>query len=150
MIAAVPSAPTRTATSDSARLSSASRSAGIEVVAEFYDTTVSGADAVDQRPGFVEMLERVAGNGVKTMIAETANRFARDLGGLDHPGGPRASRSSRASPSTNSPWARSPLSPFRSPFCDGLRWNSASPHMRRYAHLNWALTIERCEPFERQ
>lgn len=55
------------------------RSAGFEVVAEFYDAAVSGADAVDQRPGFVEMLERVAGNGVKTIIVETANRFARDL-----------------------------------------------------------------------
>ena len=30
-------------------------------------------------PGFAAMLERIAGNGVRTIIVETANRFARDL-----------------------------------------------------------------------
>src|SRR3954466_11753185 len=29
---------------------------GLEVVREFYDAAVSGADPIDQRPGFVEML----------------------------------------------------------------------------------------------
>jgi hypothetical protein len=55
------------------------RGAGFEVVGEFYDAGVSGADAVDARPGFAEMLERVAGQVVRTIIVETANRFARDL-----------------------------------------------------------------------
>lgn len=52
------------------------------VIAEtdwFYDAAVKGADAVDARPGFANMLARIAGNGVRTIIVETANRFARDL-----------------------------------------------------------------------
>jgi hypothetical protein len=52
--------------------------AGIEIV-EWYDQAVSGANPVASRPGFQAMLERIAGNGVHTIIAETANRFARDL-----------------------------------------------------------------------
>ena len=55
------------------------KSAGYEVVEEFYDAAVSGADAVDARPGFADMLRRIAGSGVRTIIVETANRFARDL-----------------------------------------------------------------------
>lgn len=38
-----------------------------------------GADAIDARPGFAAALEQIAGNGVRTIIVETANRFARDL-----------------------------------------------------------------------
>jgi DNA invertase Pin-like site-specific DNA recombinase len=52
---------------------------GFELVDSFYDAAVSGADPVDARPGFAAMLERIAGNGVRTIIVETANRFARDL-----------------------------------------------------------------------
>jgi DNA invertase Pin-like site-specific DNA recombinase len=52
---------------------------GYEIVAEFYDAAVSGADHIDTRPGFAAMLERIEGNGVRTIIVETANRFARDL-----------------------------------------------------------------------
>jgi DNA invertase Pin-like site-specific DNA recombinase len=55
------------------------RGAGFEIVGEFYDAAVSGADAVDVRPGFAEMLERIAEEAVRTIIVETANRFARDL-----------------------------------------------------------------------
>ena len=40
---------------------------------------VLGADPIENRPAFGEMLERIASNGVKTIIVETANRFARDL-----------------------------------------------------------------------
>ena len=53
--------------------------AGFEVVGEFYDAAVSGADPVDARPGFRDMLTHIASNGVRTIIVETANRFARDL-----------------------------------------------------------------------
>jgi DNA invertase Pin-like site-specific DNA recombinase len=53
--------------------------AGYQLVGEHYDAAVSGADAIDTRRGFAEMLRRIAGNGVKTIIVETANRFARDL-----------------------------------------------------------------------
>jgi DNA invertase Pin-like site-specific DNA recombinase len=52
---------------------------GYELVAEHYDTAVSGADPIETRPGFVAMLERIESNGVRTIIVETANRFARDL-----------------------------------------------------------------------
>lgn len=53
--------------------------AGFEIVEWFYDAAVSGADPIDTRPGFARALERIAGNGVRTIIVETANRFARDL-----------------------------------------------------------------------
>jgi DNA invertase Pin-like site-specific DNA recombinase len=46
---------------------------------EYYDAAVSGADPVDQRPGFCEMLQRLATNGAKTIIVESPDRFARDL-----------------------------------------------------------------------
>jgi DNA invertase Pin-like site-specific DNA recombinase len=55
------------------------RHAGYELVGEFYDAAVSGADPIDSRPGFAAMLERIEGNGVRTIIVETASRFARDL-----------------------------------------------------------------------
>ena len=43
------------------------------------DAAVSGADPIDTRPGFAAMLERIEGNGARTIIVETASRFARDL-----------------------------------------------------------------------
>jgi DNA invertase Pin-like site-specific DNA recombinase len=53
--------------------------AGYDVVDWFEDAAVSGADPIDARPGFSAALARIAGNGVRTIIVETANRFARDL-----------------------------------------------------------------------
>lgn len=53
--------------------------AGFAIVGEYYDAAVSGADPVDQRPGFTEMLQRLAANGAKTIIVESPDRFARDL-----------------------------------------------------------------------
>ena len=55
------------------------RSHGYSIVEEFYDAAVSGADPIEARPGFTALLARIAGNGVRTVIVETANRFARDL-----------------------------------------------------------------------
>jgi DNA invertase Pin-like site-specific DNA recombinase len=55
------------------------KQAGYTIVEEFYDAAVSGADALDQRQGFSEALRRIASNGVRTIIVETASRFARDL-----------------------------------------------------------------------
>ncbi len=52
---------------------------GFTIEGEFYDAAVSGADPIDQRHGFVEMLERLATNGAKTIIVESPDRFARDL-----------------------------------------------------------------------
>jgi DNA invertase Pin-like site-specific DNA recombinase len=53
--------------------------AGYRIVAWFDDPAVTGTDAIDSRPGFAAALEKIAGNGVRTIIVETANRFARDL-----------------------------------------------------------------------
>jgi DNA invertase Pin-like site-specific DNA recombinase len=52
---------------------------GLTLVGEFYDAAVSGADPVDQRLGFAQMLQRLAANGAKTIIVESPDRFARDL-----------------------------------------------------------------------
>ena len=40
---------------------------------------MSGADPVGERPGFKAMLERIAGNGVRCILVESPDRFARDL-----------------------------------------------------------------------
>jgi DNA invertase Pin-like site-specific DNA recombinase len=40
---------------------------------------VKGTDAVTERPGFKDMLDRIATNSVRTIIIESPNRFARDL-----------------------------------------------------------------------
>src|SRR4051794_24449104 len=50
-----------------------------ELAAEFNDAAVSGADHLDARPGFAELLAYIASNGARTVIVETASRFARDL-----------------------------------------------------------------------
>jgi DNA invertase Pin-like site-specific DNA recombinase len=55
------------------------KAAGFEIVAEFYDAAVSGADPMDERPGFAEMLETLLANGARTIIVESPDRFARDL-----------------------------------------------------------------------
>lgn len=52
---------------------------GFHVVREFYDAAVSGADHVDSRPGFRQMLEWMAAENIGTIIVENASRFARDL-----------------------------------------------------------------------
>ncbi|MCP4781082.1 MAG: recombinase family protein [Hyphomicrobium sp.] len=53
--------------------------AGFEIIDWYYDEAISGADHLEDRPGFTDLLKRLKGNGVKTIIVETANRFARDL-----------------------------------------------------------------------
>jgi DNA invertase Pin-like site-specific DNA recombinase len=52
---------------------------GLEIVKEFYDPGVSGADAVLTREGFSAMLAYMLGNGARTVLVEDASRFARDL-----------------------------------------------------------------------
>jgi DNA invertase Pin-like site-specific DNA recombinase len=52
---------------------------GLEIVREFNDPAVSGADPVMSRPGFAEMLGYMLGNGARTVLVENASRFARDL-----------------------------------------------------------------------
>jgi DNA invertase Pin-like site-specific DNA recombinase len=46
----------------------------------FYDAAVSGADQIDTRPGFAALLAYIGEHPeVRTILVETANRFARDL-----------------------------------------------------------------------
>jgi DNA invertase Pin-like site-specific DNA recombinase len=55
------------------------KSNGYHLVGEFYDAAVSGGDPIGERPGFKAMLAKIAGNGVKTILVESPDRFARDL-----------------------------------------------------------------------
>ena len=48
-------------------------------VREFYDAAVSGADPIDAREGFSDLLAYMSGNGARTILCESASRFARDL-----------------------------------------------------------------------
>jgi len=51
----------------------------LTVVKEYYDAAVSGADPIDQRPGFSDLLTYLHSNGARTILVENASRFARDL-----------------------------------------------------------------------
>jgi len=52
---------------------------GYIIVDEFYDAAVSGADPISERPGFRATLDRITGNGIRYIIVESPDRFARDL-----------------------------------------------------------------------
>jgi DNA invertase Pin-like site-specific DNA recombinase len=52
---------------------------GYTIVAEFYDAAVSGSDPISERAGFAALLDRIAGNGVRTVLVESPDRFARAL-----------------------------------------------------------------------
>ena len=62
-----------------AAITAFAKSHGYEMIDWFYDPAVSGADPIGDRPGFKDMLDRIAGNGVHTVIVESPDRFARDL-----------------------------------------------------------------------
>lgn len=62
-----------------AAIQSYAKRAGFELVAEFTDAAVSGADPIESRGGFSALLDRIEGNGVRTVIVEDASRFAREL-----------------------------------------------------------------------
>lgn len=53
--------------------------AGFEIVGEYRDPAVSGADPIETRPGFSALLDRIESNGVRTVLVEDASRFAREL-----------------------------------------------------------------------
>jgi DNA invertase Pin-like site-specific DNA recombinase len=55
------------------------RSCGYELVGEFYDAAVSGADPIETRPGFAAMLARIEDDGVRVVLVEDASRFARSV-----------------------------------------------------------------------
>lgn len=50
-----------------------------DLVGEFTDAAVSGADPIESRAGFTALLDQIEGNGVRTVIVEDASRFAREL-----------------------------------------------------------------------
>src|SRR6476661_5544762 len=58
---------------------SMNRAVRLEIVEEFYDADVSGADPIESRPGFSALLDRIEANGVRTVVVEDASRFARQL-----------------------------------------------------------------------
>src|SRR6516225_8715166 len=62
-----------------AAITAFAKARGFDVGDWFYDAAVSGADPISERPGFKTMLDRIAGNGVRTVIVESPDRFARDL-----------------------------------------------------------------------
>ena len=68
-------------------IASFARRAGYELVDEYYDKAARGADALEAGPGFCAMLERIAGNGVHTIIVE----MAKSLRPRSHRAGNRAS-----------------------------------------------------------
>lgn len=45
----------------------------------YFDAAVKGADPIGERKGFKALLDRLAGNGVRSIIIELPDRFARDL-----------------------------------------------------------------------
>jgi DNA invertase Pin-like site-specific DNA recombinase len=55
------------------------KGAGYAIVGEHYDADVRGDDTVWERPAMAAMLGEMLIDGVKTVIVETASRFARDL-----------------------------------------------------------------------
>ncbi len=57
------------------------KSSGYTIAADdwFYDEAVSGADQLGSRPGWSALMDRILGNGVRTVIVEDASRFAREL-----------------------------------------------------------------------
>jgi DNA invertase Pin-like site-specific DNA recombinase len=55
------------------------RSRGYRIVDEFYDAAVSGSDAIEDRPGFAALLDRIENNDVRTVIVEDVSRFAREM-----------------------------------------------------------------------
>jgi predicted site-specific integrase-resolvase len=61
-----------------AAIAAFAKASGYVIVEEFYDV-VSGADPIAERSGFRAMLDRIASNGVRCIIVESPDRFARDL-----------------------------------------------------------------------
>jgi DNA invertase Pin-like site-specific DNA recombinase len=52
---------------------------GYQIVDEFCDAAVSGSDAIEDRPGFAALLDRIENNGVRIVLVEDVSRFAREM-----------------------------------------------------------------------
>jgi len=55
------------------------KSNGFKIEDEYYDAAVSGTDPIEDRPGFSDLLDRIEGNGIRTVIIEDISRLARDM-----------------------------------------------------------------------
>jgi DNA invertase Pin-like site-specific DNA recombinase len=64
-----------------AAITAFAKTRGYEIVEEFYDAAVSGADPINERPGFKAMLDRIAGNGVRVCGACQARHALSRLAG---------------------------------------------------------------------
>jgi len=53
---------------------------GTEITATYREEGVSGTNDESQRPAFAEMVEDLLSNGCRTVVVESLDRFARDLG----------------------------------------------------------------------
>ena len=52
---------------------------GYQIVEDYYDSAVSGADPIQQREGFKRLLSDLPVHSAETILVENASRFARDL-----------------------------------------------------------------------
>jgi DNA invertase Pin-like site-specific DNA recombinase len=55
------------------------KSNGTTIEKEFREEGVSGKNELEGRPAMIELLGAIASNGVRTVVVERADRFARDL-----------------------------------------------------------------------
>jgi DNA invertase Pin-like site-specific DNA recombinase len=62
-----------------AAIESCGKRAGLNLVGEFTDAAVSGADPIEERPGFTALLDKIESNGCRVVIVEDASCFAREL-----------------------------------------------------------------------
>jgi DNA invertase Pin-like site-specific DNA recombinase len=62
-----------------AAITAFAKARNIEIVQEFHDAAVRGADPITERKGFSAMLGAIASDGVRAILVESASRFARDL-----------------------------------------------------------------------
>src|SRR5262249_36866591 len=53
--------------------------AGYSIVVQFWDQDVKGADPIETRPGFGQLLDRIEGNGVRIVLVEDVSRLAREV-----------------------------------------------------------------------
>src|SRR5689334_4149608 len=51
----------------------------LKIVAEFQDEGISGTNELENRPGLQALVQRIAGNGVRIVLVEHADRLARKL-----------------------------------------------------------------------
>lgn len=51
----------------------------LKIVGEFQDEGVSGTNELENRPGLQQLMQRIAGNGVRIVLVEHADRLARKL-----------------------------------------------------------------------